>query len=112
MEIEVCVKEATQLFVRAQKVRAVADQGPGAAAHFLDALHTRLRDGFGARHDDILHLPIDDGANDVTVQVAASQPRKMPAHFLEARRPHFQLLSLYTSDAADERSSVDLGGRR
>src|SRR5678809_1674312 len=28
------------------------------------------------------------------------------------RHPRFQLCLLYTSDAADERSSVDLGGRR
>ena len=28
------------------------------------------------------------------------------------RREHYMLCLLYTSDAADERSSVDLGGRR
>ena len=29
-----------------------------------------------------------------------------------AQRPQYRICLLYTSDAADERSSVDLGGRR
>ena len=35
-----------------------------------------------------------------------------PVGQLQACPPHAELCLLYTSDAADERSSVDLGGRR
>ena len=38
-------------------------------------------------------------------EIAASIPRRHAAN-------HSQICLLYTSDAADERSSVDLGGRR
>ena len=40
--------------------------------------------------------------------------REMRVSHVEAGRgaPEFKICLLYTSDAADERSSVDLGGRR
>ena len=43
------------------------------------------------------------GAGAIVIDVLASN---------DGRLPHEKICLLYTSDAADERSSVDLGGRR
>ena len=40
------------------------------------------------------------------------RPIKLPANHLLHHLGHVNACLLYTSDAADERSSVDLGGRR
>ena len=49
---------------------------------------------------------------DVAAGEAAVGTGKQLAAGLERDRARFQRCLLYTSDAADERSSVDLGGRR
>ena len=46
-------------------------------------------------------------ANDVNIHGPLNLPSRMPTHASE-----LYACLLYTSDAADERSSVDLGGRR
>ena len=45
-----------------------------------------------------------------TLRTASSQPK--PNKLIGSQEVNFQVCLLYTSDAADERSSVDLGGRR
>ena len=74
--------------------------------------------------DGIRDLVRSRGLGDVykrQVQRAANQPRQVAAARAEVlplargrlRRHHrHHICLLYTSDAADERSSVDLGGRR
>src|SRR5678816_4540303 len=62
----------------------------------------RVREGRGAsRAGRLLELP-------VIGRVAAGSPMLAQEHVQE----RYQVCLLYTSDAADERSSVDLGGRR
>ena len=59
---------------------------------------------------------IDGGGADATITGLSVEPQDEPGHYryrmLIAVRGANKACLLYTSDAADERSSVDLGGRR
>src|SRR5678815_5853735 len=64
----------------------------------------------------IVHPRAEHGA-DRAHQLIPRRRREIPAgtlvhQGLEARHQLLEICLLYTSDAADERSSVDLGGRR
>ena len=51
-------------------------------------------------------------ANTPTRPLKATTAGEMPTNSGTQRSPRHVICLLYTSDAADERSSVDLGGRR
>ena len=55
--------------------------------------------------DRIIGAPIEPAAVRSTLTIEIVEPRK-------EGRYRLRVCLLYTSDAADERSSVDLGGRR
>src|SRR5664279_92501 len=85
------------------------------AASFLGDAESNLRQVFGARFDI-------DGCVRQEIQVALAGDDEVDArHFvnslahpnhLQGRTDGVGICLLYTSDAADEEASVDLGGRR
>src|SRR5678815_5912856 len=84
-----------------------------------DAQESRgLGDVYKRQVDKIAHRPLDYPKIWRLAQARASRPVKfgtccsqVMGLFLDIHTPKYTCL-LYTSDAADERSSVDLGGRR
>ena len=65
----------------------------------------------GARPGDQLYLSKPLGTGVITTAAKLTGPGESGMHRL-ARKAQGKPCLLYTSDAADERSSVDLGGRR
>ena len=61
---------------------------------------------------DVYKRQIDDILGDVAALVDARQHEIRQGRQQDVARAHDHACLLYTSDAADERSSVDLGGRR
>ena len=69
-------------------------------SHGRTVIPAALREQLGVKDVDQLIWEVRDGELLVTTRVA------------QLRRAQALICLLYTSDAADERSSVDLGGRR
>src|SRR5678816_3073084 len=79
------------------------------AAHGLRNVFIRLEVGIRTRRSEAL----DRAHHYPWIDLVDLLPRKTePVEHARAEVLHDDVCLLYTSDAADERSSVDLGGRR
>ena len=75
--------------------------------------------GYDFFKDRVVEMPAEHKSDDLidAMRLAMEPDRFYTGLFFRAERPEFtsslkRTCLLYTSDAADERSSVDLGGRR
>ena len=108
MVVEVRVEKFPQRAVRLEQRGAVADERRGLAAHVVGARHFRGGDEFRAGRDHVLHLPVDDAADDVAAQFLAGEFGEMRAHFLVAVLPRGLLGELLGRDEVEVEAVVEV----
>ena len=94
MIINILIQKFPQRAVRFEQFVAVANERRRLFAHIIGALHANIDNRFCARSDHILHLHVDDVADDQFVQFGLTRIRIARQDRAMAALPHRVFLQL------------------